>query len=139
MKTHTRKVMTLHIGPVRARETILICQACKRVYDSPELRKLVPTGGNFGYDVMIHIGQALFLRHRTSQEIVTELAAKNIPISSNEVDYLGKKFIVYLALAHRQSSSQIKEAMRMEGGYVLHLDATFDAQGPVLPEKLYMS
>jgi hypothetical protein len=63
---------------------------------------------------------------------VTELAARNIPVSSSEVDCLGKKFVVYLAIAHRQSSSQIKEAMRMEGGYVLHLDATFDAQGPLL-------
>ena len=131
-KTNTRKILTLHVGQIRAKETVLICPQCERVYYSPELRALVPVGGNFGYDVMVHIGNALFLQHRTSAEIVAELTARNIPISSSEVDYLGKKFIVYLAIAHRQSSSKIKEAMRMKGGYMLHLDATFDGQGPML-------
>jgi len=131
-KTNTRKILTLHVGQIRAKETVLICPQCERVYYSPELRELVPIGGNFGYDVMVHVGKALFLQHRTSAEIVAELAARNIPISSSEVEYLGKKFIVYLAIAHRHSSNKIKEAMRLKGGYMLHLDATFDGQGPML-------
>ena len=124
--------MTLHVGEICAKETLLICPKCERLYGSPELRELVSAGGNFGYDVMVHIGKALFLRHRAGKEIVDELATRNIRISPSEVDYLGKKFIVYLAIAHRQASVRIKEAMRVKGGYMLHIDGTFDAQGPML-------
>jgi hypothetical protein len=34
---------------------------------------LAPSGGTFGYDVLVWIGQALFLRHRQVQEIQTSL------------------------------------------------------------------
>jgi len=30
-KTHLRKIATLHVGPFRAKETVRICKACKRV------------------------------------------------------------------------------------------------------------
>jgi len=97
---------------------------------------LVPEGANFGYDVLVYIGKALFLRHRTSAEVVAELANKNIPISRSEVDFLGKKCVVYLAIAHRESTGKIQQAMRLKGGYVLHVDATFDGRGPMLMSAL---
>jgi len=53
---------------------------------SPDKR--LPAGGNFGYDLLVHVGQALFLRHRRSQEVSDELAARNIRISPSEVEYL---------------------------------------------------
>ena len=83
-----------------AQETISICDHCRRTYGSPQLRRLVAPGCNFGYDVLVYVGRALFLRHRCSQEIRDELATQNVRISSREVDYLGRKFIVYLAIAH---------------------------------------
>ena len=72
------------------------------------------------------------MRPRTSREVAAELAEHNVTVSSSEIDVLGRKFIVYLAIAHRQSSERIKEAMRLNGGYVLHLDGTFDGRGPML-------
>jgi hypothetical protein len=131
-KTHVRKVVTLHIGEIRARETVLICKTCRRTVGSQELRQRVAAGGNFGYDVLVYVGRALFLRHRTSREVVGELAARNVAISASEVDRLGKTFITSLAIAHQQSSEAIREAMRRNGGYVLHLDGTFDGHGPLL-------
>ncbi len=50
----------------------------------------------------------------------------------SEVEYLGRKFIKYLALAHRQATPRIEQAMQRNGGYILHLDATHEADAPAL-------
>jgi hypothetical protein len=136
LKTKRRNVVTLHIGRFNAAETIGMCNGCRRTYGSQELARLVPPGCNFGYDILVYVGQALFLRHRRSQEISHELAAQNVCISPSEVEYLAKKFIVYLAIAHRQAAPAIKRAMRANGGYILHLDATCDGKEPFLMSSL---
>ena len=136
LKTKQRDVVTLHIGMFHAQETISICDRCRRTYGSDDLRRLVAPSCNFGYDALVYVGQALFLRHRRSQEISDELAAQNVRISPREVDYLGKKFIVYLAIAHRQAAPSIKQAMRSNGGYILHLDATCNGKEPFLMSGL---
>ena len=136
LKTKRRSVVTLHIGRFIAAETLAVCTACRRIYRSQELARLVPAGCNFGYDILVHVGQALFLRHRRSQEISDELAAQNVRISPSEVEYLARKFIVYLAIAHRQAAPAIQQAMRAKGGYILHLDATCDRKEPLLMSSL---
>lgn len=135
-KTHPRKVITLHIGTFYARETISICPKCQRIHHSEELAKLVAPGSNFGYDVLVHIGRALFLRHRNNREVAAELAKKNVPISIREIAYLGKKFVTYLAIAHQRCAGRIKQAMQLKGGYVFHLDGTCDGQSPLLMSGL---
>ena len=134
LKTHAKTVTTTHIGSFTARETQLYCDQCHdgTVYHSQDLPRLVPNGCSFGYDVMIHIGQALFLRHRNHKEIIEELFSKNIRISSSEIDHLGKKFITYLAIAHRQNAGRLKTTLNRNGGYILHLDGTFEHKAPVL-------
>src|SRR6266545_4566500 len=47
-----------------------------------------------------------------------------------------KKFVVYLALAHRQSAPDLKEAMHTQGGSILHLDGTCEGGGPMLMSSL---
>lgn len=135
-KTYTHKVITLHIGTFYARETASICDQCQCTYRSEELSKLVPAGANFGYDIIVFAGKALFLRHRNNWEVVAELAEKNIQISPREISCLGKKFITYLAIAHRQCTGRIREAMQLRGGYILHLDGTCEGKGPLLMSGL---
>lgn len=135
-KTRLRKVSALHIGRFWAKETVLVCPRCKRSYGSEDLRRIVPDGANFGYDVLVYVGTAVFMRHRTRAEIVEELAARNIAISSSQIGCLGQKFIAFLAIAHREAASSIKQAMRLKGGYILHLDATCDGQEPLLMSAL---
>jgi len=132
LKTRTRKVVTLHLGEFTAYESVAVCKMCHRTYGSDELPRLVPPACNFGYDVVVHVGKALFLRHRNGQEVVSELAERNVRISQSEVYVLGRKFIALLALAHRQCAGRIKEAMSRNGGYMLHLDGTFEGRGPLL-------
>ena len=135
-KTYSRKVVTLHIGAFHARQTVLICPKCKCTYHSEELAKLVAPGANFGYDVLIYVGEALFLRHRNDREVAAELAQKNVQISAREIANLGQKFITYLAIAHRQCAGRIKQAMQLRGGYVFHLDGTCQGQSPILMSGL---
>jgi len=138
LKTQTKTVHTLPLGSFTARETRLHCDQCPqpRIYGAKGLRLLVPAGCNFGYDVIGYVGQGLFLRHRRAQELVAELAAQNIPISASEVAYLGKKFVIYLAMAHRQSAPRLKQALQMQGGYLLHLDGMGEGGGPRLMSSL---
>lgn len=132
LKTSSRLLFTLHIGPFIGHETVLHCPNCGRQYHSAQLSSLVPDSCNYGYDVMVYVGQRLFLANKKPQEICMELKARNVSISGSEVGFLGKKFIVYLALAHQQSAGRISQAMMYNGGYVLHLDGTCEGSSPVL-------
>ena len=133
-KTHTREVATLRIGHFIAHETQTYCPGCADqpvVFLAEELQQLVPPGARYGYDVIAFIGQAIFLHCRNGKEIQEECHAKNIAISLREIDYLGRRFIVYLALAHEQSQQKIKQFMSAQGGYILHLDGTCEGDGHI--------
>ena len=132
LKTQERTVFTLQIGAFQAHETILHCDLCKLIYASSELRKLVAEGCNLGFDVMVHVGKAGFFNYRNDEEIMRELWPKNITISSSEIAYLQKRFIVCLALAHSQSAQRIRASLEARGGYILHLDGTCDGDSPFL-------
>jgi hypothetical protein len=135
-KTRTKAVTTRHLGSFTAHETLLHCPRCHTLHGSEELSRLAPAGCTFGYDVMIFAGQALFLRHRTAEETVEELRQGNVRISTSEVAYLAKKFVVYLALAHRQCAPRLNALLRSNGGYILHLDGTCEGGGPMLMSTL---
>jgi len=135
-KTHVRRVSTLHVGPFRARETTLACARCDRTFHCEELQRLVPPGATFGYDVLVYVGKALFLRHRNEAEVVAELAEHNVRISPRQVSLLGMKFIVYLALAHRRRAPALAADMRLRGGYICHLDATCEGRDPFLMSSI---
>jgi hypothetical protein len=137
-KTQTKSVHTLHLGGFTAHETLLTCGDCQNpaIYRAEALSQLVPAGCTFGYDVLDFVGKALFVRDRQVREIVEELAGHNVRLSASEVDHLGKKFVVYLALAHRQCAPRLQKAMRQQGGYVLHLDGTCEGGGPMLMSSL---
>ena len=135
-KTQPRIVTTLHIGKFYASEVILVCSECNCKHRCEQLCSLVPAGSNFGYDVLIYVGKALYLRHRSEEEVVAELAERNIQISLSGVSSLGNKFIVYLAIAHARCSENITKAMCLNGGYICHLDATCEGRAPILMSSL---
>lgn len=137
-KTRTKTVFTLHLGGFSAQETLLCCDNCPNpaVYASEELSRLVPSGSTFGYDVMVFVGKALFVRHRRAEEIIQELRACNVSLSASEVAYLGKRFVVHLAWAHRRAAPRLKQTMHTQGGYILHLDSTCEAGPPMLMSGL---
>ncbi len=126
---------TLLIGHLVAHETQRYCPYCpkKPIFLSEELHQLVSSGARYAYDVLVYVGEALFLRCRNGKEIRHELGERNIDISLREIDHLGRRFIVYLALAHEQSQTQLKQFMGSRGGYILHLDGTCEGDSPHPP------
>ncbi len=131
-KTYRRSVASLAIGEFQAHITLLTCPDCQTTYESEELRALVAPNSKFAFDVMVGVGQALFLHCCTGRAIQRELGDRNINISLREIDHLGRRFIVYLALAHEQSQAQLKAYMGSRGGYILHLDGTCESDSPHL-------
>lgn len=131
-KTSTKTVVTMTIGAFFAKETVRHCPHGHGKFKSEQLHNLVPKGGTFGFDVIIEVGFGLFVHCRSNQEVMADLSAKNVFISDREVSYLGRKFIIYLALAHRQSQAAIRKSLTDRGGYILHVDGTCEGDSPNL-------
>jgi len=119
-------------GPMFAHETVRKCPNCDAVLGSDTLRELVPVRSNVAYDVMVFVGQSMYQRYKTNEEIRGELAIRNVHLCASEIDYLGRKFILYLARSHHQAIPRIRQAMELSGGYILHLDATHAGDAPAL-------
>ena len=130
-KTHRKTVLSM-VGPFVAVQTVLRCSICSNIFYSEDLRQIVQHGCSVAYDVIAFIGRGLFQRCRTTLEVQKELMVKNVRISISEINYLGRKFISYLALGHRLAMPRIRQKMKLEGGYILHLDATHEGGSPAL-------
>jgi hypothetical protein len=132
LKTQKKTLATLAIGQFEVLETQRHCHRCGDIYRSEELRSLTPHRGHFGFDVIETIGRALFLQCRNALAVQADLAARNIAISTSEIGFLGKRFIIYLALAHRECRAELKQYMASKGGYILHMDGTCEGDSPQL-------
>ena len=131
-KSWEKTIVTMDIGAFKAKETVLECPHDKTVFTSPLLRALAPAKCTYGFDVIVHIGMSLFVHCCNERQIMEDLAARNIFISQREIGYQGRKFVVYLALAHRESRKQLIDSMAKRGGYILHVDGTCEADSPFL-------
>lgn len=132
LKSRKKTVVTLDVGPFCAKETLLIDSSDGTVYHSQQLRSLTPYRCTYGYDVLVCVGYGLFIHSHSEQQIIEQLAHKNVSISQREIGFLGRKFITYLAIAHQQSRQRLKQFMSFKGGYILHLDGTCEGDSPHL-------
>jgi len=132
----TKRVATLEIRDFIAHETVYHCELCGRIFHSEELRSLVPKNCNFGYDVIVFIGESVFLQCRDYQEIFWDLRERNVTISESEVAFLARKFVIYLSLLHRRVRKKIRKFMKLNGGYILHPDGTCEGGSPHLISAL---
>jgi len=131
-KTWEKTIVTMDIGAFEAKEVVFECPNDKNVFPSSQLRALAAANSTYGFDVIVDIGMSLFVDCRNGHEIMKDLASKNIFISEREIGYLGRKFIIYLALAHRESREQLVHLMAKRGGYILHVDGTCEGDSPHL-------
>ena len=97
---------------------------------------MVPSHCCVGFDVLDYVGRALFVECLNEAEIQRRLQAKNISISRRAIGYLGKKFVLYLAIAHRECCHELKQFLSVKGGYILHLDGTVEGESPHLVTSL---
>jgi len=122
----------MDIGAFKAREIVLQCPNDQAIFCSSQLRSLVPHKCTYGFDVIEYIGKELFVHCRNEREIRKALGSRNIFVSEREIGYLGKKFVVYLALAHAESREKLVQSMKQRGGYILHVDGTCEGDSPHL-------
>ena len=122
----------MNTGPFVAHETFLYCPEHGEPHRSEDLKRLVPFKGTYGYDVLVHVGKAMYLRSMNDQTIKKELKLEAINISESEIRYLGQKFIAYLTICHQQSQLKFRLKMARNGGYILHIDGTCEGDSPHL-------
>lgn len=123
-----RTVITHAEGTFLAREVFKACSkdASHPVARSEALAKIVHPRQRFGYDLIVHVGLARYLRYKQREEIRQALFDKRrIELSAGTVSNLCDRFLVYLEVLHLVRSPYLKAAMQ-EHGYPLHIDATSD-------------
>jgi hypothetical protein len=82
---------------------------------------------------MIEVGKLRFLQSRQVSEIQLILLERHsIELSPSEIERLINRFIFYLAAVHQENNHLIKEYIKMQGGYILHIDATCEGDSPKL-------
>lgn len=140
-KTTPHHGRTISHGHFEIRETIHVCaDRCR--FDSRKLvtkradslsRHIIP-GKTVGYDVMTFVGLQRFLHQRQREEIRESIFHKHgIQLSSGTISNLTKLFLDYLRKLHDKHVEQLRNALRSDGGWPLHIDATCeDGRGTLL-------
>jgi hypothetical protein len=87
-----------------------------------------------GYDVIVFVGMRRYLEYRQREEIRRALETEyGISLSCGEVSNLAKVFLDYLLRLHMARAKELRAALRADGGWPLHIDATGeDGRGTLL-------
>ena len=113
-KSKRRRVTTLEAGTFQAREVRKACRAdgSHPVMASEKLGRLVPRGQGYGYDLIVQVGLARYLRYQQREEICTELLLENgIVISAGTVTNLCDRFLMLLERLHHYRIPALRAAM----------------------------
>lgn len=124
-KSKKRIITTIETGTIQAREIRKVCSVdvSHPVETSEALAQMVPTGQRYGYDLIVTVGMARYLRNMQRREIRAELfREKDITLSTGTISKLCDRFLLYLEALHLHCAPALRAAM--EGGYPLHIDAT---------------
>ena len=122
----------MHIGHFDVHETIKICphKECQQIYRCTDLDSFLAPGKNFGYDVIEHIGRAVWLQSQTAKQIQTHVMLhNNLQISESEITLLAKKFVHYVVWAQQDKLAEINQFLHKGGGYFLYFDAMHPGDG----------
>lgn len=139
LKTGRRTIKAICIGSFEARFTVLYCKKHPELgfWRSRELDELVADNSNVAYNVIVEIGKLRFMENRQVSEIQSILFEKHsVDLSTSEIELLIDKFVFYLAVIHQESYYLINEQIRVQGGYILHLDSTCEGDSPKLTSSL---
>lgn len=124
-KSKRRLVVTVQAGAFVAREVRKRCgsDSTHPVMASEQLCRLVPPRQGYGYDLIVQVGLARYLRNLQREEIRTELRREHgIVVSNGSISNLCDRFLMLLEGLHRHRTPALRAAM--SGGYPLHIDAT---------------
>jgi hypothetical protein len=135
LNTKTRTIKETGIGTFTAHHTNLYCPEHPELgsLKSSDLLKIVPPDSNVSYSVIIEVGKLRFLQSRQVAEIQLMLLERHsIELSISEIERLINRFLFYLAAVHQENNDLINQYIKMQGGYILHIDATCEGDSPKL-------
>jgi len=87
----------------------------------------------YGFDLVAQVGHRYFFDCRNEEEIVSELAEPpyRVPLPTRSLDWLLDQYVWFVATVHGQSRGLLRELFDANGGYVLCVDGTCEADSPV--------
>jgi len=124
-KSKKRIVSTIETGTIQAREIRKVCSmdSSHPVETSETLSQIVPCGQRYGYDLIVWVGMARYLRNLQRKEIRAELfQEKGIILSVGSISEVCDRFLLYFEALHIARAPVLRVAMKK--GYPLHIDAT---------------
>ena len=124
-KSKRRRIVTVAAGAFVAREVRKRCvsDSTHPVLVSEQLSCLVPPRQGYGYDLIVQVGLARYLRNLQREEMRAELRREHgIVVSDGSMTNLCDRFLTLLERLHRRRAPALRAAMN--GGYPLHIDAT---------------
>lgn len=125
LKSRRRRVSTLETGTFMAKEVLKHCPGDEShpVRGSSALAHLVKPAQRYGYDVVVHVGLARYLRGKQRTEIQTELLEQcGLELCEASISNLCDRFLSYFEALHLERAPALRAAMHE--GYPLHIDAT---------------
>ena len=126
-KSRRRQAFTLTAGAFVAKEVLKHCADCAVVFSSAALAHRLPARARYGYDVIVYVGLARYLRAKQRSEIRAELAEHfGLTLSEATLSNLCDRFLNHLEALHLARAPALRATMA-GAGYPLHLDATCEA------------
>ncbi len=113
-KSKRRRVTTLEAGTFLAKEVRKVCRVdpSHPVIVSERLARLVPHGQGYGYDLIVQVGLARYLRNLQREEIRAELLRENgIVVSEGSITNLCDRFLKLLERLHHRRAPALRTAM----------------------------
>ena len=126
-KSRRRQAFTLAGGAFVAKEVLKHCADCAVVFACAALAHRLPARSRYGYDLIVYVGLARYLRAKQRSEIRAELGQHfGLTLSEATLSNLCDRFLGHLEALHLARAPALRAAMA-ETGYPLHIDATCEA------------
>lgn len=126
--TRTRTIVT-NEGKRKVTDVTLHCPDHKEMVSRPE-RRLTPPKSPYGFDVIAEIGKLRYLEHKQINEIHGSFRKRAIHIPERTIENLCQRFLIYMVAIHIESFPQLNDLIKVQGGYILHVDATTTKGSP---------
>jgi hypothetical protein len=121
------------LGRPKVRFKYHVCQRCGHSDSFDAYYQSVPPQGNYAYDIIVEVGLARFRDYRQDEEIqriLQEHWGVAVPIDS--IRLLADSFLDGLAAVHQAHVPMLRQRLGQEGGYIMHVDGTCEADTDVL-------